>query len=462
MTLLNNLWGEPHPALPRAHKTNTSNSCSGKQPVHLLLLQFIYILYGQVKRFHTVFFFFSLQCTEGYEYDPIKEVCKDIDECALVSDTCKGGMKCINHYGGYLCLPQNAQIFITNEDESSQRVVAGASQCLPGFTLDEQNYCQDVDECSQGLHTCNADQICYNTRGSYTCQCHPGYQKHGEQCVDRNECMLSHYCMHRCVNTAGSYFCECKDGYQLASNNHSCVDVNECDLTQPCQHQCFNLLGSYICQCDQGYELASNSVSCVDIDECAFSSYMCQYVCINSPGGYSCICPEGYQLQRTRMCQDINECDTGHECREDEMCWNYYGGHRCYPKNPCQEPYVLTSENRCSCQSAGACRGLPQSIIYKYMSIHSERTVPADIFQIQATNIFPSAHYSFRIKAGNDGGEFFLRRFSSVGAMLVLTKSLEGPQELIVDLEMITQHTAMTYRSSSFLRLTIIVGPYPF
>ncbi|XP_058651907.1 EGF-containing fibulin-like extracellular matrix protein 1 isoform X5 [Onychostoma macrolepis] len=353
------------------------------------------------------------QCTEGYEYDPIKEVCTDIDECALVSDACKGGMKCINHYGGYLCLPQNAQIFVTNGDESSQPtdpdpqtplnplnptnpqnpqtrtqsnhrgVAAGASQCLPGFTLDEQNYCQDV---------------------------------------------------------------------------------NECDLTQPCQHQCFNLLGSYICQCDQGYELAPDSVSCVDIDECAFSSYMCQYVCINSPGGYSCVCPEGYQLQRTRMCQDINECDTGHECREDEMCWNYYGGHRCYPQNPCQEPYVLTSENRCSCQSTsqGACRGLPQSIVYKYMSIHSERTVPADIFQIQATNIFSSAHYTFRIKAGNDGGEFFLRRFSRVGAMLVLTKSLEGPQELIVDLEMITQHTAMNYRSSSLLRLTIIVGPYPF
>ncbi|RXN36595.1 EGF-containing fibulin-like extracellular matrix 1 isoform X1 [Labeo rohita] len=391
------------------------------------------------------------QCTEGYEYDPVKEVCKDIDECSLVSDACKGGMKCINHYGGYLCLPQNAQIFVTNGDESSQPtdpipqppvnplnptnpqtsqtrtqsnnrgVAAGTTQCMPGFTLDEQNYCQD-----------------------------------------RNECMQSHYCMHRCVNTAGSYYCECKDGYRLASNNHSCVDVNECDLTQPCQHQCFNLLGSYICQCDQGYELAPDSVSCVDIDECAFSSYMCQYVCINSPGGYSCICPEGYQLQRTRMCQDINECDTGHECREDEMCWNYYGGHRCYPQNPCQEPYVLTSENRCSCQSASACRGLPQSIVYKYMSIHSERTVPADIFQIQATNIFPSAQYTFRIKAGNDGGEFFLRRFSSIGAMLVLTKSLEGPQELTVDLEMITQHTVMTYRSSSLLRLTIIVGPYPF
>uniref|UniRef100_A0A672M5G7 EGF containing fibulin extracellular matrix protein 1 n=1 Tax=Sinocyclocheilus grahami TaxID=75366 RepID=A0A672M5G7_SINGR len=367
-----------------------------------------------------------------------------IKECAIVSDACKGGMKCINHYGGYLCLPQNAQIFVTNGDESSQRTDPIPQTPLnplnPTNPQTPQTPCvivcvwADVDECSQSLHTCNADQICYNTRGSYTCQCNPGYQKHGEQCVDRNECMLSHYCMHRCVNTAGSYYCECKDGYQLASNNHSCVDVNECDQTQPCQHQCFNLLGSYVCQCDQGYELAPDSVSCY-----------CQ--CL--PFLFSGII-------------DINECDTGHECREDEMCWNYYGGHRCYPQNPCLEPYVLTSENRCSCQSAGACRGLSQSIVYKYMSIHSERSVPADIFQIQATNIFPSAHYTFRIRAGNDGGEFFLRRFSSVGAMLVLTKSLEGPQELIVDLEMITQHTVMNYRSSSLLRLTIIVGPYPF
>ncbi|XP_077091306.1 EGF-containing fibulin-like extracellular matrix protein 1 [Siphateles boraxobius] len=382
----------------------------------------------------------SYTCTEGYEYDPIKEACKDIDECALVSDACKGGMKCINHYGGYLCLPQNAQIFVSDGDESSQssnpvpqspvnpltpltrsNPRAGDTRCPPGYTRDEQDFCQD-----------------------------------------RNECLLSHLCMHMCVNTAGSYYCECNDGYRLASNNHSCVDVNECDLTQPCQHQCFNLLGSYICQCDRGYELAPDSVSCVDIDECAFSSYMCQYVCMNSAGGYSCTCPDGYQLQRTRMCQDINECETGHECREDEMCWNYYGGHRCYPQNPCQEPYVQTAENRCSCQSAGACRGLPQSIVYKYMSIHSERSVPADIFQIQATNIFSSAHYTFRIKAGNDGGQFFLRRFSSVGAMLVLTRSLEGPLELILDLEMITQHTLMNSRSSSLLRLTLIVGPYAF
>ncbi|XP_026798974.3 EGF-containing fibulin-like extracellular matrix protein 1 isoform X3 [Pangasianodon hypophthalmus] len=350
-------------------------------------------------------------CTDGYEYDPVRQVCKDIDECAIVPDACKGGMKCYNHFGGYLCLPQNAQIFVSRGDEmvqptepsppnppvppnvNSQNVQPGSSSerrllvpyrpvhCSPGFALDEQNYCRDV---------------------------------------------------------------------------------NECQVSQPCDHQCYNLMGSFICHCRQGYELAPDSVSCLDIDECAFSRYMCQYACVNSPGEYSCTCPEGYELQGTRTCQDINECETGHKCSEDEMCWNYYGGFRCYPKNPCQEPYVRTSENRCVCSSMSACRGLPQSIVYKYMNIHSDRTVPADIFQIQATNIYSNTHNTFRIRAGNEGGEFFLRRSSNVSAMLVLTKSLEGPLEIIIDLEMITHHTVTNYRTSSLLRLTIIVGPFPF
>lgn len=43
--------------------------------------------------------------------------------------------------------------------------------------------------------------------------------------------------------------------------------------------------------------------------------------------------------------QDINECETGtHNCQDDEMCWNYYGGFRCYPRNPCEAPYAKTSE----------------------------------------------------------------------------------------------------------------------
>ncbi|XP_071336653.1 EGF-containing fibulin-like extracellular matrix protein 1 [Trachinotus anak] len=439
----------------------------------------------------------SYTCTEGYEYDRVREQCRDVDECALLDDACKGGMQCINHFGGYLCLPKSAVIYISKEGEQvplpervphvpavpavpavqpSQPqpppVFSGGSRspqsswtirCSPGFTADEQNVCRDVDECATGRHTCGPEQTCYNTRGSYTCQCPPGYQRSGDHCVDRDECALTHYCMHRCVNTQGSYYCECNAGHKLASNNHSCVDVNECDVQSPCQHHCYNLIGSFLCQCDQGYELAQDMVSCQDIDECSFSSYMCQYQCINSPGSYSCECPDGYQLQGNRLCQDINECETGtHNCQDDEMCWNYYGGFRCYPRNPCEPPYAKTSENRCICRSQAECQGLPPSIVYKYMSIQADRTVPADIFQIQATNIYANTHNTFRIKAGNEGGEFFLRRSSNVSAMLVLTKPLSGPREYIVDLEMITHHLTMNYRSSSLLRLTIIVGPYAF
>lgn len=440
-------------------------------------------------------------CTDGYEFDPVRQVCKDVDECALVEDACKGGMKCINHFGGYLCLPQNAQIFVSNDEDQFPAaepippvrtalptrgqptrvhpprgqpppvqpgrggVVTGSRtvRCTSGFTPDDQNFCRDIDECATGVHTCGPDQTCYNTRGSFSCQCQQGYQRSGEQCVDRDECAVSHYCMHGCVNTDGAYYCECNQGYQLASNNHSCVDLNECEVSSPCQHQCFNLMGSYLCQCDQGFELAADAVTCQDIDECSFSSYMCQYQCVNSLGAYACECPEGYQLQGTRQCQDVNECETGsHDCQEEETCWNYFGGYRCYPSNPCQEPYVRTSENRCICRSATECQGLTPSIVFKYMSIQSERSVPADIFQIQATNIYSNTHNTFRIKAGNEAGEFFLRRSSNVSAMLVMTKPLSGPREHVVDLEMVTHHMAMNYRSSSLLRLTIIVGPYSF
>lgn len=43
------------------------------------------------------------------------------------------------------------------------------------------------------------------------------------------------------------------------------------------------------------------------------------------------------------------------------------------------------------------------------MSIFSDRSVPADIFQIQATSVYPNMVNTFTIKNGNEGGEFYLR-----------------------------------------------------
>nr|XP_019944738.1 PREDICTED: EGF-containing fibulin-like extracellular matrix protein 1 [Paralichthys olivaceus] len=110
----------------------------------------------------------SYTCTEGYEYDRVREQCRDIDECALLDDACKGGMQCINHFGGYLCLPKSAVIYISQEGEQVQLpesippvppsqpqlppVFTGSQRlpqptrtirCTPGFTPDEQNLCRD-------------------------------------------------------------------------------------------------------------------------------------------------------------------------------------------------------------------------------------------------------------------------------------------------------------------------------
>lgn len=84
-----------------------------------------------------------------------------------MQDACKGGMKCVNHFGGYLCLPHNAQIIVSNgEDEPTtappverdvqpgiapnyrgeySRVIQSAThtiQCGVGFMPDSQNYCR--------------------------------------------------------------------------------------------------------------------------------------------------------------------------------------------------------------------------------------------------------------------------------------------------------------------------------
>lgn len=70
----------------------------------------------------------------------------------------------------------------------------------------------------------------------------------------------------------------------------------------------------------------------------------------------------------------------------------------------------VCSFSRCVCPvNKPACRELPFSIVHRYMSITSERSVPSDVFQIQATSVSPGAYNTFRIRSGDENGDFYIR-----------------------------------------------------
>ena len=92
--------------------------------------------------------------------------------------------------------------------------VGSFSCCEKGYKVDADGKCTaDIDECSEGFHTCDSDQNCINNDGSYEC--------------DFNECAGgSHICPAEkiCVNTIGSYQCDCVDSQPCAKGKNYCSD----------------------------------------------------------------------------------------------------------------------------------------------------------------------------------------------------------------------------------------------
>lgn len=84
--------------------------------------------------------------------------------------------------------------------------------------------------------------------------------------------------------------------------------------------------------------------------------------------------------------------------------------------------------SRCVCPvNKPACRELPFSIVHRYMSITSERSVPSDIFQIQATSVSPGAYNTFRIRSGDENGDFYIRvRPAAKRTILIINSALNG------------------------------------
>ncbi|XP_029927681.1 CD97 antigen isoform X2 [Myripristis murdjan] len=144
-----------------------------------------------------------------------------------------------------------------------------AFKCARGFEA-ENGVCTDQDECQEDPNRCVGNAICFNTNGSYYCQCHSGFTNvqgstnftgTNGQCQDINECVEDkEICGSTadCVNAIGNYSCICMPGYTNFSDiNRNCTDIDECKEHEQnicgMRGTCENRVGSYWCECPAGY-----------------------------------------------------------------------------------------------------------------------------------------------------------------------------------------------------------------
>ena len=146
---------------------------------------------------------------------------------------------------------------------------AACDECDVGYAPNN-GLCEEVNECTENTHGCDANAACSNTTDGHTCACNAGFSGDGASCTNDNECAdNTNDCdvNASCTDTEGSYNCDCNDGYSgdgtTCSNDDECADnTHDCDANASCT----DTIGSYTCKCDAGY--SGDGFNCFNDNEC--------------------------------------------------------------------------------------------------------------------------------------------------------------------------------------------------
>ncbi|XP_074554721.1 stabilin-2 [Halichoeres trimaculatus] len=161
-------------------------------------------------------------------------------------------------------------------------------------------------KCDQELPECASLRCQQNSRcmedaltGELMCQCMPGYQMSGAQCLSINPC-LQRVCHAQatCIHSGpNQHLCACKEGY--TGDGRVCMAIDPCQTKQggcsPGSARCvYDGPGKSHCECLPGFEQLSDG-SCTLKEACRPGSCDENANCTTvAPGQVECTCLEGY------------------------------------------------------------------------------------------------------------------------------------------------------------------------
>ncbi|XP_063411483.1 uncharacterized protein LOC134694404 [Mytilus trossulus] len=259
----------------------------------------------------------SCNCTTGWSGDDC-----DINTDRCADDPCALGRTCID---------------LSPPDEELAGRGYNCSNCPVGFTITDDEKCEDINECLDGTDNCPANSNCTNTDGSVACICLEGFRKVGSKCQDIDECTeRTSGCEQICANSDGGFTCSCVYGFEILADgkcNQTIFDV--CALQNlTCSYGCDNTTnpGTWDCICPEGYLLNISSGNCSNINEC--DANVCTQTCQDTVGSYTCSCYTGFKLNADKTsCSACVSPFYGENCASQCSCGP--GALRCDPSRGC-------------------------------------------------------------------------------------------------------------------------------